>query len=707
MEEISATYPHPSSNSSNKSLTDTSCCRELTKDTTSDFQHLNPVGSQADINVLQRGRKPRKKVQQPQQQVSDREKDTIPLRPLRRKDSLTPDRKNKPEVRSEEKDTSGEVISIQPVILNPNKQNGSSHQVEHQNEHSPQKRCAQATPHTGEYHQQVEVEPLHISMDVVPPPRVKRDGTCPPETPKRTVPCKPLRRRDNASKERVSKTNDQQKLQEFTENTLVSSTLRASDPDPKPIGKSCDVSGVPELLQSSHNVCEKVTEMAPSSLSIIQRIRPSHAKRWTSSKAATNESDKKIMAQNSNVVNTECVKPFQIVQNVIGDVEQIKQSHIVSNVADDTTCIASFQKSEDPSDMAAQEQIQRKIHLPKPRIRKHLSGPLPENITTIENISKASHEDGAHGIRLDSSLLNSSTTKDSLKLQHNEDVHPFPLGNQPSISAEMANVTLRRSRFNVKNNFQGEDGVILEKTPGSLNLPVPKPRIKKRLSGSFPDEITISDSPRTCLADKAADTDDTESISQNGQSNLPLPRARKCLSAPCSDAPHVESLLPQEKEFGLKNPEDKFSTNKETKECTGSLDSSMISEGGFVRILTEDDISSELEKEVLEAMAEDEFPHREFVEDTEKAPDEIIEGWTFTSKPVAAYDLDNDSISVEPATEKVLETKLNRSFVVDDWWHVVNDEDNELKSRKEFRDEELDFGFVSVDVATSSLKEER
>lgn len=702
MEEISATYLHPSSN---KSLTVTSCYRELTEDKTSDFQHLNPVGSQADIIVPQRGRKPRRKVQQPQQQVSDQEKDAIPLRPLRRKDSLTPDRKNKSDdlsvklspVCSGEKDDSGDVISKQPAIFNPNKGNRSIHQVERQKEHSPQKRGAQVTPHTGEHHQQVEVESLHISMDVVPPPRVKRDGTCPPEAAKRTVPCKPLRRRDNASKERVvSKTNDQQNLQ-----TQVNSSLRASDPD---------VSGVPELLQSSYNDCEKFTEMVPSSLSIIQRIRPSHAKRWTSSKSATNESDKEMMAQNSNVATMECVKPVQMVHTVIGDVEQIKQSNIVGDVANDTTRIASFQKSEDPSEIAAEKQTQTKIHLPKPRMRKHLSGPLPGNITTLENISKASHEDVTHGIRLDSSLLNPSTTKDSLKVQHSEGVAPFSLGNQPSISAEVANVTLRRSRFNVKSNFQGEDGHIIEKTPGALNLPVPKPRIKKRLSGSFPDEITISDSPRTCLPDKAADTVDTESIPQNGQSNLPsaLPRAKKCLSAPYSDStPHVKSLLPQEKEFGLKNPEDEFITNRETKECSGSLDSSVISEGGFVRILAEDDISSELEREVLEAMAEDEFPHAEFVEDAEKALDEIMEGWTFTSKPVAVYDLEKDTIPAEPATEKVVETEVNRSFVVDDWLHVVNDEDNELKSRKEFRDEELDFGFVSVDVATSSLKEER
>lgn len=665
MEEISASYLHPSSN---KSLTDTSCYRELIEDKTSDFQHLNPVGSQADIIIPQRGRKPRREVQQVQQQVSDQEKDTIPLRPLRRKDSLTPDRKNKLVDLS---------VKLSPVCSGE-KGNSNIHRVEHQKKLSPEKCGAQVTPHTGEHRQQVEVESLHISVDAVPPPRVKRDATCPPEIPKRTIPCKPLRRRDNASKERVvSQMNNQQNLQ-----TQVNSTLGASDPDLKPIKKGCDVSGVPELLQSSYNVCEKYTEVVPSSLSIIQRIRPSRAKRWTASKPAPNESDKEMMAQNSNVAS------------VIGDMKQIKQINIVGDVADDTTRIASSQKSEDPSEIAAEEQTQIKIHLPKPRMRKRLSGPLPGNITTIESISKASHEDVTRGIGVDSSLLNSPTTKDSLKALHCEGVHPFPLGNQPSISTEVANVTLRRSRYNVKSDSQGEDGHILEKTPGTLNLPVPKPRIKKRLSGSFPDEITIAESPR-------------QSVPQNGQSNLPfaLPRAKKCLSAPYSDStPHVKSLLPQEKGFGLKNPEDEFITNREAKECSRSLDASMISEGGFV--LAEDDISSELEREVLEAMAEDEFPRAEFVEDAEKALDEIMEGWTFTSKPVAV-DLEKDAISAEPATEKVSETEINRSFVVDDWLHVVNDEDNELKSRKEFRDEELDFGFVSVDVATSSLKEER
>lgn len=790
MEEISATSLKPASN---KSLTDANANREIFVHKPSDFQHLSPVGPQADITVPQRGRKPKRNVPEPQQQMCDQEKDTVPLRPLRRKDSLTPDRKQKSDglsvklfpVPSVGKDATGEVISTQPAIFlscNINKGDSRIPLGEPQKEYAQEKVGAQVTPYTGELRQKVEAESVQISMDVVPPPRVKRrDDTFPPETPQRTAPCKPLRRKDNSTRETaVSKTNDQNNLK-----AQVSSTLKASDPDPpQPSEKSYDVSDVLEPLQSFDNLGQTATEMIPlqpvgrkdqtttnlflqeelvcskgteqisctqefpkkdnntsvqasshvippsetkgiesialkteifhvdqtSSLSIIQRICLPHGKRWTSSKSARNDSDKGIMAQNSNVANMECVKPP--INTVMGDMEEIQQSNIVGDTAVDATNITFFQKSEDASEIAeAQKQKQTRIGIPRPRMRKRLSGSFPEDVTAIESTSKASHGGVAQGARPDGPSFISSTTKELLKVQHSEGFLPLPLGHQPSVSAEeVAHVMLRRSRFNIESTVQVEDDDISEKTPGALSLPVPKPRIKKRLSGSFPGDITISASPPPCLSDTAADTIDNESVQQNGQSGLPvpLPRAKKGLSATYSDStPHVEGLFPLQKEFSQKTPEEIFIMYKETKEGSISLDSSVISEGGFVTIQGEDDISSELEREVLAAMAEEEFAHADSVEDTDKALDEIIEGWTFTDKPVVTDDLEKDAMSEEAEIEKVLEAEVNRSLAADDWLHVVNDKDNELKSRKEMRDEELDFGFVSVDVAAGSLKEER
>ncbi|KAK9524425.1 hypothetical protein VZT92_016820 [Zoarces viviparus] len=117
-------------------------------------------------------------------------------------------------------------------------------------------------------------------------------------------------------------------------------------------------------------------------------------------------------------------------------------------------------------------------------------------------------------------------------------------------------------------------------------------------------------------------------------------------------------------------------------------------------------------------MGEVEFPQVNAVEDTEKGLDEIIEGWTFTEKPVATDDSEKaaECVSEQADIEKVLGEEVDRSLSStvassqDDWLHVEDDKDSEpleINSRKEIRDEELDFGFVSIDVDAGCLEEER
>lgn len=144
----------------------------------------------------------------------------------------------------------------------------------------------------------------------------------------------------------------------------------------------------------------------------------------------------------------------------------------------------------------------------------------------------------------------------------------------------------------------------------------------------------------------------------------------------------------------------------------------MISEGGFVTIQGKDNVVSELEREVLAAMGEEKFPQADSVEDTEKALDEIYEGWTFTDIPVLRDDKENagETMSKQAEIETVLEAEVDRSHAStvassqDDWLHVEDDKDSEpmeINSMKEIRDKELDFGFVSVDVAAGCVEEER
>ncbi|XP_041821557.1 uncharacterized protein ehbp1l1a isoform X2 [Chelmon rostratus] len=731
MEEIPTTSLHPTSN---ESLTDANANRETLTDKASDLQHISPVEPQADIAVPQRGRKPKRNVPEPQQQGCEQEKDTVPLRPLRRKDSLTPDRKLKsdsvsvkllPEavpIQSGKKDASGEIIPTQPSVA-PSYSIRKGDSIVPQGVPQDEPNQEGVGGHTGDHRKKGEPESMQIFMDVVPPPRVKRrDGSLPPENPQRTAPCKPLRRKDGVTRETpVPKTNDQQ-----ISKAEVSSALKASEPvPPQPCQRSSDVSGALEPLQSIDKPCHTATGTIPSqpvgrkdqtttdfvertslqahtelvrsedpektyctlewpkkdvippleakviegiapkpeifhvdqtaSLSIIKKIRlPQHDRRFHSSRSGKIDSVEGSMAQNLNDTNKESVNPVQIISTVIGDMEEIKPPHIAAR----------------------------------------LGGP--------------------------SSI--SSTAKELSKVEYSKGLPPLPLEDQPSTSAvEEATVKLRRSRLTTESIVQVEDGNMSKKTAGAPSLPVPKPRVKKRLSGSFPDDVSISGSSPPCRPDTVADTIARESDQQNEQSNLPvpMPRTKKRLSATYSDStPTVDNLFPLEMEFSQKSPEDLSITSKDTKEGSTSLNSSVISEGGFVTIQGEDDVASELEREVLAAMAEEEFSQAHSVEDTEKPMDEITEDWTFTDKPVLTDDLGSaaEAMSEQDDIEKVLKEEVDRALAStvascqDDWLHVENDKDSEpveINSRKEIRDEELDFGFVSVDVAPGCLEEER
>ncbi|XP_035849410.1 uncharacterized protein ehbp1l1a isoform X3 [Sander lucioperca] len=787
IEDISATSLEPTTN---ESLTDASVHGEILMDKPSDLQAIQ------DSTVPQQGRKPRRKVPEPQQKGCDNEKDTVPLRPLRRKDSLTPDHKQKsdglsvkplPEVvsvQSVKKDATGEIQPATAPSCNIKKEDSSVPLGVPQNDHAQESVSARVTPYTGDHRQKSEVESVQISMDVVAPPRVKkRDGSLPPETPQKTAPCKPQRRKDSGTRQTsVTKANGQQDLK-------VSSALKTTDPvPPEPCERNSDVSGALEPLQSLDKPSQTTTEMIPSqpvgrkdpttkqhsqetdfvrsasqqadtelvcskdteqtsctlkcpkkdtdtsvqasshvippskkkgiesitlkpkskifnveqtaSLSIIKKIHlPQRGNKLTSSKFGKIDSDK------------ECVKAVQIVNT---GMEEIKQSSIVGDTSVDTIDITSSKKSEHASEMPKKDK-QTIFRIPRPRVKKRLSGSFPEDVTAMESTSKVSHGEEAQAARQGGLSSISPTTKELTKMQHNKGSPPVPLGDQHSASTEeVVSVKLRRNRLAIDSSVQVEDGHISEKTPGASSLPVPKPRVKKRLSGSFPDDITTS----PCLPDTVTDTIGHESVQQNEQSSLPcpLPRAKKRLSATYSESTQpVDNLFPQEMEFFQRNPEDTSAMSKETEEGSTSLDSSVIFEGGFVTIQGEDVVASELEREVLEAMEEEEFPQADSVEDNEKALEEIMKGWTFTEKPIVTDDSEKsaEAVSEQADIEKVVEAEVDRSTVAscqDDWLHVEDDKDSEpmeINSMKEMRDEELDFGFVSVDVDAGCLEEER
>lgn len=781
MEEISATSLHPASN---ESPTGANTDREKLIDKPSDLQNLSPVGPQADIAVPQRGRKPKRNISEPQHPGCDQEKDTVPVRPLRRKDSLTPSRKQKsdglsvkllPEVFSVQATQPATdpscnmkigVVSVPLCVL--------------QNEHTQANVDAQPTPYTDDHRQQKQRESVQIIMGSPLHPRVKRrDSSLPSETPQGTGPCKPLMRKYGVRDTSISRTNEQQNFK-----FQVSSALKAPDPiPPQPCVRSSHVSGALEPLQSIDKLHQTAIKIIPSkplggkdhpttnpdksaslkadaalvcskdrsssttkwpmkkvntfvqassnvippseakdcppeifhvdqtaSLSIIKKIRLRQpSKRLPSSKSGKIVSDKGILVQNVNVPNKESMKPVQIINTVMRDKEEIKLSNMAGDTAVHTIDITYFKKSENGSEIAeAEKHNQATICEPRPHMRK--CGSFPDDVTSTECPSKASHREEGQAARLNGFALICSTTKELPYMQHCKGVL-LPLGNQPSTSAEeVTPVKLRRSRLIIESGVRVEEGADLEKSPGNSSLPIPKPRLKKRLSGSFSDDITVSGSPPSCLTDTVTDTIGHESVQQNEQSSLlvPLPRARQRLSATYSGSTTTEdNICPG-------SPEDISVINEETKDDSTLLDSRVISEAGFVTIQDEDDVASGLERVVLAAMAEEGFPQADPIEDTEKALDEIIEGWTFTDKPVVTDDLEKAVVEMSEHAEKVLEAEVDIASTaatsLDDWLHVDNDKDSEpteRQSRKEIRDEELDFGFVSVEVAAGCLEKER
>ncbi|XP_049425538.1 uncharacterized protein ehbp1l1a isoform X4 [Epinephelus fuscoguttatus] len=760
-EDISATSLQ---STSNESPTNASVHKEILMDKPSDVKDIGPVGPQADIAVPQRGRKPRRKVPEPQ------EKDTVPLRPLRRKDSLTPDRKQNSDGLSVK--LSPEVVSVQSLKKDATGQIIPIHSV-----------GAQVTPYTGDYKEKGEAESVQISMDVVPPPRVKRrDGSLPPETSQKSAPCKPLRK-DSVRETVVPKNNDQ----DFKD----SSDWKTTDPvPPLPCERKSDVSVAVEPFQSIDKLSQTVDEMIPSehvgkkdqtikqhsqetdfvrsaslqadtdlvcskdteqtsctlewhkkdiytsvqdsshiippletkefesitpakfhieqtaSLSIIKKIRlPKRVKQLPSRKSGKADS------------GNESIKPSQIDNTVM---EEVKQSNVAGDMSVDIIDITSSEKPKDASEIVEVEQDkQTTLRIPKPRVRKRFCGSFPEDVTAVENTSKASHEQEPQIARQGAPSSNSTTTEELAKLQHTKSSPHLPLGDQPCTSTEVAAVKLRKSKLTIESNVQVEDQHISEKAPGASSLPVPKPRVKKRLSGSFPDDITISGSTPSSLPDTVPMITGHELLQQNEHSGLPvpLPRAKKRLSETYSDStPLVDNLFPLEMEFSQRNQEDTSAIGNETKEGSTFLDPTVISEGGFVTIQGKDDVASELEREVLEAMVEEEFPQVDSVEDTEKALEEISEGWTFPEKPVFTDDSENatEAVLEQADIEKALTAEVDSSLAStvalpqDDWLHVEDDKDSEsmgINSRKDTRDEELDFGFVSVDVGC--LEEER
>ncbi|XP_061620459.1 uncharacterized protein ehbp1l1a isoform X3 [Phyllopteryx taeniolatus] len=223
----------------------------------------------------------------------------------------------------------------------------------------------------------------------------------------------------------------------------------------------------------------------------------------------------------------------------------------------------------------------RKQPIPKPRVRKCASGSFSDDITGEE-----AQAGGQAGLLLD----------------HDDRI----------LKEQIVAVRLRKSRLHV------EDG-----TTRPSNLPVAKPRVKKRLSSSFPDDTAVSCSPRTSLSDTITDTSGQEVNHHNEQASfpVPLPRVRKQADTTLSkSAPAADILCPSSQ----RKPEatrTSYASYKAADDGSSILDS----------VVTSEKCSFTIDHGNGKDFAPRYTAERS---DAEKQSDELVKGGTLTDAPV-------------------------------------------------------------------------
>ncbi|XP_041723809.1 uncharacterized protein LOC121554340 isoform X7 [Coregonus clupeaformis] len=227
---------------------------------------------------------------------------------------------------------------------------------------------------------------------------------------------------------------------------------------------------------------------------------------------------------------------------------------------------------------------------------------------------------------------------------------------------------------------------------------------------------------------------------------VPVPRSKKRLSSTFSDGtPSMDSSFTRQTDSleGLLSlsQEDNQATSQEATEGSISLTSSMVSEGSFVTILHSKEISPEVivcEKGLEESGESWTFTDTAMVTEAftdtvsediergseaetvfEKGLEESMESLTFTETAIVMesftetpkFFADTVSEDIERGSEaEVLEKTFPTTATPaeDDWLHVkgANETEKMEVERKYMGVEEVDFGFESVDVAAGGLDEE-
>ena len=363
--------------------------------------------------------------------------------------------------------------------------------------------------------------------------------------------------------------------------------------------------------------------------------------------------------------------------------------------------------------------------IPMPRAKKRLSGSFPDTSpaegtspgTPVRLTRSSSRDDatkpGRQRGRRSVTPLCTGRLETSQHQKRSRSLPPLP----PVDHLAVPTVCPRRSRLKAesKDKLIGVDDGSETRASG---LPVAKPRIRKRLSGSFPDNFAPAEgSSCPSSAEKSNKTVGDDKVPHGAEQAsvsppVPMPRPKKRLSATFPDStPPPESALSTDTEsWGIKRDATDFSP---------PLESGSHSEGGFVTILGSEctTLGSDQDANKARVSSEVELPQPVSVGDAVprvKAKEQGVEDWTFTDKSAEAQDAEMATEAVADQTDGEIglkaEPEKGTSTVtvpLDDWQHLekMNEsEPTDITLGQEVGAEEG--GFCLLSVAASDVEEE-
>ncbi|KAJ8008101.1 hypothetical protein DPEC_G00101270 [Dallia pectoralis] len=630
-----------------------------------------------------------------------------PSRPLRRKDSLTPDCKQfenlnaAPELvaphRSKRRDCS---LSVEPQRA-ADSQKGFTAQASA--EVIPSQPVTKRDQSLSTEPKQKADAPVQMPVEVVPR-RTKKclptdtlqaTGIVPPPRPKRTsrpssadlsqtsgqietgqIPIRPVRREGNLTSEPSQKAEVPENLIAVTQLIPPQRTRKASlSPEPQQVSDNLKTDTVKVTTLTPDPVPTESSDFGVGKtvpLSIIRKIAPPRHSKKTKAKTEDG-ADEAVDVEALNAANQRSISPSQPEDPMI---DSLKKAEVEKQSPEVTQTASEFLEGkpdkvnqEDTVDMVTREDTNERSQVPTTLGKRDLTPPVQSHDFHITRIrhgpscgdTQLVRERGRSPAALSAEVVPPQPSKRSKSLP------PATAACRSASSLEVVVVVAplrKKSRLNVDQS----------------SVPVPVPRSKKRLSFTFFDGTPRMETP---FASQSDSHESLPSLSQNNKQPI----------------------------------------SQEATEGSVSLTSSVVSEGSFFTILHSDEMSPEELEDSSESWTFTETP---MVPEDSTEPHMVSEASTephmvseASTEPPMVHEASTETSMRSEVLADIVRKDIGRGSVVDvldqnsiitalpaeeEWLHVEG-EQIEVKS-KDLSVEEVDFGFETVAVAAGGLDEE-